>query len=237
MDAPQPAPIEAPAPTASPVAAVLAILGGLLVILGSTLTWFSVTADASALNGGSVTVSVKGMDGDGMITLIAGIVLVILGGVMYAMRGRNMTAISIIALLGGVVAALVAIYDITTAKSTGTDSVANAIASQPHGPLTVDQIRQVLSLISINVSVEIGVILVAVAGIVGAVGGALGIHASRLAATPSSGAVAVSPPPYTPPSTEPGPPMESTPPATPPAGPPPGSPPPPAPDEGTPPTV
>lgn len=233
MDAPQPAPIEAPAPAASPVAAVLAILGGLLVILGSTLTWFSVTADASALNGGSVTVSVKGMDGDGKITLIAGIVLVILGGLMYAMRGRNMTAISIIALLGGVVAALVAIYDITTAKSTGTDSVANAIASQPHGPLTVDQIRQVLSLISINVSVEIGVIMVAVAGIVGAVGGALGIRASRLAATPT-GAVAVSPPPDTPPSTEPGLPTESTPPATPPVDQPPT---PPASDEGTPPTV
>jgi hypothetical protein len=215
------------------VAAVLAVLGGLLVILGSTLTWFSVTADASALNGGSVTVSVKGMDGDGMITLIAGIVLVILGGVMYAMRGRNMTAISIIALLGGVVAALVAIYDITTAKSTGTDSVANAIASQPHGPLTVDQIRLVLSLISINVSVEIGVILVAVAGIVGAVGGALGIRASRLAATPA-GAVAVSPPPYTPPSTEPASPIEFSPPAGPPVDQPP---PPPAPDEGIPPTV
>src|SRR3954447_14497443 len=137
MDAPQPAPIEAPPPTASPVAAVLAILGGLLVILGSFLTWFSVTADASALGGGSATISVTGMDGDGTITLIAGIVLLILGGVMFAMRERNLTAISIIALLGGVVAALVAIYDITTAKSTATDSVAQSIASQSNGRVSV----------------------------------------------------------------------------------------------------
>jgi hypothetical protein len=242
MDAPQPARIEAPPPTASPVAAVLAILGGLLVILGSFLTWFSVTADASALGGGSATISVTGMDGDGTITLIAGIVLVILGGVMFVMRGRNLTAISIIALLGGVVAALVAIYDISTAKSNATDSVAQTIASQSNGRVSVDQARQVLSLVHFDISVGIGVILVAVAGIVGAVGGALGIRASRVAATPA-GAVAASPPPYAPPPVEPGPPMESTPPA----GPPPGSPPPmepappvdqpPAPDEGTPPTV
>src|SRR3954463_14146062 len=148
MDAPQPAPIEAPPPpTASPVAAVLALLGGLLVILGSFRTWFSVTADASALGGGSATISVTGMDGDGTITLIAGIVLLILGGVMFAMRGRNLTAISIIALLGGVVAALVAIYDITTAKSTASDSVAQQIAAQSHGQVSVDQARQVLTLV------------------------------------------------------------------------------------------
>jgi hypothetical protein len=246
LDAPQPAPIEAPPPTASPVAAVLAILGGLLVILGSFLTWFSVTADASALGGGSATISVTGMDGDGTITLIAGIVLVILGGVMFVMRGRNLTAISIIALLGGVVAALVAIYDISTAKSNATDSVAQTIASQSNGRVSVDQARQVLSLVHFDISVGIGVILVAVAGIVGAVGGALGIRASRMAATPA-GAVAASPPPYAPPPVEPGPPMESTPPAGPPAGPPPpmeptppAGPPvdqPPAPDEGTPPNV
>lgn len=245
MDAPQPAPIEAPPPTASPVAAVLAILGGLLVILGSFLTWFSVTADASALGGGSATISVTGMDGDGTITLIAGIVLVILGGVMFVMRGRNMTAISIIALLGGVVAALVAIYDITTAKSTATDSVASTIAAQSHGQVSVDQARQVLTLVHFNISVGIGVILVAVAGVVGAVGGALGIRESRMAATPA-GEVAASPPPYAPPPTESGPPMESTPPAGPPVGSsppmeptPPVGPPvdqPPAQDEGTPPT-
>src|SRR4051794_16720970 len=173
MDAPQPGPIEASPPTASPVASVLAILGGLLVILGSFLTWFSVTADASALGGGSATISVSGMDGDGTITLIAGIVLLILGVVMFAMRGRNLTAISIIALLGGVVAALVAIYDITTAKSTASDSVAQQIAAQSHGQVSVDQARQVLTLVHFNISVGIGVILVAVAGILGAMGGAL----------------------------------------------------------------
>ena len=246
MDAPQPAPIEAPPPTASPVPAVLAILGGLLVILGSFLTWFSVTADASALGGGSATISVTGMDGDGTITLVAGIVLVILGGVMFVMRGRNITAISIIALLGGVVAALVAIYDISTAKSNATDSVASTIAAQSNGRVSVDQARQVLTLVHFNISVGIGVILVAIAGIVGAVGGALGIRASRMAATPA-GAVAASPPPYAPPPVESGPPMESTPPVgspppmepTPPASPPAGPPAdqPPAQDEGTPPTV
>jgi uncharacterized membrane protein len=242
MDAPQPAPIEAPPPAASPVASVLAIVGGLLVILGSFLTWFSVTADASALQGRSVTISVNGMDGDGTITLVAGIVLVILGGVMFVMRGRNVTAISIIALLGGLVAAIVAIYDITTAKSNATDSVAQTIVSQSNGRVTIDQARQVLTLVHFNISVGIGVILVAVAGIVGAVGGALGIRESRMTATPA-GAVAASPPPYAPPPVEPGPPMESTPPAgsPPPMDPtPPVSPPadqPPAPGESTPPTV
>ena len=240
MDAPQPAPIEASPPAASPVASVLAILGGLLVILGSFLTWFSVTADASALGGRSVTISVNGMDGDGTITLVTGIVLVILGGVMFVMRGRNVTAISIIALLAGVVAAIVAIYDITTAKSNATDSVAQTIADQSNGQVSVDQARQVLTLVHFNISVGIGVILVAVAGIVGAVGGALGIRESRMAATPA-GAVAASPPPYAPPPVEAGPPLESTPPAapppmqpTPPTGPPVEQPP--APDEGTPPT-
>src|SRR3954469_15152286 len=213
MDAPQPAPVEAPPPTASPVAAVLAILGGLLVILGSFLTWFSVTADASALGGGSATISVTGMDGDGTITLIAGIVLLILGGGMFAMRGRNLTAISIIALIGGVVAALIAIYDITTAKSTASDSVAQSIASG--GRVSVDQARQVLTLVNFDISVGIGVILVAVAGIVGAIGGALGIRASRMAATPA-GEVGAPPPPYPSPPVESGPPMESGPPAPPP---------------------
>jgi uncharacterized membrane protein len=232
MDAPEPAPIESSPPTASPVAAILTIVGGLLVILGSFLTWFSVTADASALGGGSATVSVTGMDGDGTITLIAGIVLVILGGVMFAMRGRNMTALSIIALLAGVVAALVAIYDITTAKSNATDSVAETIASQSGGQVSVDQARQVLQLVHFNISIGIGVILVAVAGILGAIGGVLGIRASRAAATRGD-AVAVAPPPYAPPAVE-----------APPAGAAPGDPappmqppPPPATDEGTPPTV
>ncbi|MFL5737968.1 MAG: hypothetical protein ACJ76P_11610 [Actinomycetota bacterium] len=236
MDAPQPEPIEASPPTASPVAAVLTVIGGLLAILGSFLTWFSVTADASALGGGSATIAVKGMDGDGTITLIAGIVLVILGGVMFVMRGRNITAVSIIALLGGVVAALVAIYDITTAKSNASDSVAQTIASQSGGKVSVDQARQVLQLVHFDISVGVGVILVAVAGVIGAIGGALGIRASRMAATPG-GAVAVAPPPYAPPavessaeaagpmepSAEPAPPMEP--------------PPPPATDEDAPPTV
>jgi hypothetical protein len=237
MDAPQPAPMEAPTPTASPLPAVLAVVGGLLVILGSFLTWFSVTADASALGGGSATISVTGMDGDGTITLIAGIVLVVLGGVMFAMRGRNLTAISIIALLGGVVAALVAIYDITTAKSNATDSVASTIAAQSHGQVSVDQARQVLTLVHFDISVGIGVILVAIAGIVGAIGGALGIRASRLAATPG-GVVAMSPPPYVPPPVEspaPGSPAPGSPPPMEPA--PPADQPPPAPGEGAPPTV
>jgi len=233
MDAPQPEPIEASPPTASPVAAVLTVLGGLLVILGSFLTWFSVTADASALGGGSATIDVKGMDGDGTITLIAGIVLVILGVVMFVMRGRNMTAVSIIALLGGVVAALVAIYDITTAKSNASDSVAQTIASQSGGQVSVDQARQVLQLVHFDISVGIGVILVAVAGVVGAIGGVLGIRASRMAATPG-GDVAASPPygsPAMESSAEPAAPME--PPMETPVEPPP----PPATDEGTPPIL
>src|SRR5205085_1687464 len=240
MDAPQPAPNEAPSQSASPLPAVLAIVGGLLVILGSFLTWFSVTADASALGGGSATISVNGMDGDGTITLVAGIVLVILGIVMFVMRGRNLTAISIIALLGGVVAALVAVYDITTAKSNATDSVASTIAAQSHGQVSADQARQVLTLVHFNISVGIGVILVAIAGVVGAIGGALGIRASRMAATPG-GAVAVTPPPYasppaetasaagSPPPMEPTPPVDQPPPVEPP---PPVEQPPPAPDPG-----
>jgi hypothetical protein len=55
------------------VAAALAIVGGGLLIAGSSMPWLSATV---ALVG---SISKSGMDGDGMFTLIAGLAAVLLG--------------------------------------------------------------------------------------------------------------------------------------------------------------
>src|SRR3990172_6071073 len=88
--------------TRAPIGAVIAIVGGALLAVGSFLSW----AEGS---GGGTSVSAKGVDGsDGYITLVAGIIAI---GVGIAMTRRSKRAFAILAILAGLIGGGVGGYD------------------------------------------------------------------------------------------------------------------------------
>ncbi|NUU23450.1 MAG: hypothetical protein HOV68_18355 [Streptomycetaceae bacterium] len=64
----------------------IGIAGSLLALIGSFLPWIEVTA------GGQSVDKLKGMDGDGVITLVAAIAAIVLFGVGVAMRKAVISA-------------------------------------------------------------------------------------------------------------------------------------------------
>ncbi len=100
-------------PTPNRTGPVLSLIGGGLVLLGSFLTWATVTVGIGSL-GVSGTVGVSGTDGDGQITLVLGLVIVGIGVVGLMGRPRFW----LISLIAGCLAALVAVIDIVDVSRT-----------------------------------------------------------------------------------------------------------------------
>lgn len=146
---------------------VLAVVGGALAGVGSFLAWARVSAQG-------LDVSAKGTDGsDGWITLVAAVVLIACG--LLAFRGAGRRAVAVLAILAGLVAGGVALYDALTAKDTIIDKTAEQVA----GPLGVSKadavtlINQAIDAGQIDLSLAFGIYLVIGGGAVGLVGGAL----------------------------------------------------------------
>jgi hypothetical protein len=81
-------------------------LGGLLIVLGSFLPWLTATAPFVG------TISRNGMEGgDGIITLILGVVVTILIGVSQLTATRMPALLQRSSIVTGVITGAVAIYD------------------------------------------------------------------------------------------------------------------------------
>jgi hypothetical protein len=92
-------------PRASSAPPVIAIAGVVLVVIGAFGTWASVSADAIGFD-----VSAGGLDGDGVITLILGLIA---GAVAFVGMRAPATWQAIVLAIAAAVIVLIAIYDMT----------------------------------------------------------------------------------------------------------------------------
>jgi hypothetical protein len=193
----------------TPIAPLLTIVGGAIAVIGSFLTWFSLS--------GLLEGSAKGIDAsDGWITFTAGLIAAAAGLAALARGGRR--ALGVLAILGGLAAGGVGVLDATTIR----DQLADEISEQT-GASADDvrvQIDQAVDAGQLEVTIGIGLYLVIAGGAVALVGGlmqvARGPGAAGAPAMPAS-APPMAAPPYMP---------TASPPPTPPApAPPPGTPP------------
>ncbi len=108
---------------------MVALVGGLIAAAGSPLPWLKATVNAAALGGGGLqSQTANGFDGDGWITLGAGLIVVVVAGIMW-MRKRSGKALSTLVALCGLVAGGVGLYDMLTAKDTIINEAASRLAS------------------------------------------------------------------------------------------------------------
>jgi hypothetical protein len=152
----------------APVAPILMLVGGALAAVGSFLSWANVTVS-------DVSATAKGTDGsDGYITLVCGVVLVVVGLVSFR-GGRR--ALGVLALLAGLVAGAVGVYDAVTAQDSVLDAVAEQVA--PQVGASVSAVRAILQQSAdagdLNIQLQAGLYLVIAGGALGLIGGIVAV--------------------------------------------------------------
>jgi hypothetical protein len=227
---------------------IITAIGGILVLVSSFPIWGRVSTTA-----GNQHRDVKASSA----VLIAGIVILVIGVLMVAIRSRGARiALAVIAILGGVLA-LVASIGYVGSKDTILNTVADKVGDESgiDHATAEKQFKQGLDAGQIKVETGLGAYLALAGGVLALVGGIVGLRKGRSAApaTDSYGygsgtasgfptgvaaqpAVPPAAPPPTgpPPSAPPGGPPPSAPPAGPPASAPPAGPPASAPPAGPP---
>jgi len=159
-----------------PIGAVLAIVGGALLAIGSFLSWASVS-------GAGTEVSATGMDGsDGVVTLIAGVVA--LGCGLAAMKaGRRVLAV--LTILAGLAGAGLGLYDALTAKDSVLDAASEEVATQVGA--TTEEVRALLDAAidsgDLSISIGFGLYIVIGGGVLALVGGAMQMSGKGASAT------------------------------------------------------
>ena len=154
-------------------AGALALAGGLVVVIGSFLSW----AKASA---GAFGVSAKGIDGwEGKATIVGGLLLLV-GGITALSRGSGAT-LKRLGLIGGLGAAGVAIYTAVTAKDQVVEGASSAIARQLGIPVEQARaaVQQAIETGALKIALEIGIYLVIAGGLVGLVAGVIAFVSSE----------------------------------------------------------
>jgi hypothetical protein len=174
--------------TRAPVGAILAMVGGVLLAVGSFLAWAEVS-------GGGTSVTAKGVDGsDGYITLAAGAVALLVG-IAMTRQARRMLAVLVI--LAGIVGGGIGLYDALTAKDSVLDAAAEELA--PTFGASAEEVRaaldQAIDAGQLSVSISIGLYVVIAGGVVALIGGILGLRGSAAEPAAAPGTVASAPPP------------------------------------------
>jgi hypothetical protein len=181
--------------TASP-AAIAGLIGGALLILGSFLTWVTlsfnldafakVLSDATGVhvspsdltsNGLGGSTSASGIKNDGKLTLVAGAVVVICAILLIAVANARKAA-EIVMIIAGALGGLVAGYNLLTKNSQIDKALANAGAQLKGLGISVDTFRPVL-----NVKWGIGIYLCLLGGIVAVLGGIMARRSPAAAGT------------------------------------------------------
>jgi hypothetical protein len=173
---------------------LLAIVGGALAAVGSFLAWASVSAAGQQ-------VSAKGTDGsDGYITLVAGIILILYGVARLTSNAMGTKkAMAVIAIVAGLVAGGVGVYDAVTAKERVLDEAASQVASSAGVSKTAARalLDQAVDSGQVDISLSFGIFVVIAGGVLGLVGGVMGLGSSRESAPamPGMGPTGSSTPP------------------------------------------
>jgi hypothetical protein len=163
------------------VAPILTIAGGAVVVLGSLLPWFELRANPERFGGagGAISRSVGGLQtSQGTLLLVIGVVLVVFGAVMFAVPGRSARfTIALLAALGALFAAAVALYNALTPTSQAIDAISSEL-----GPAGIAARRFVEGLFDrgfISIDAAIGLWLVVLGALVALVGSVLSFLGAR----------------------------------------------------------
>jgi hypothetical protein len=166
--------------TSKPAAAVLGIVGGAVLVIGSVLPWAKVSldlnkfaevlgVDPSLMAGAGVETSqnVGGLDADGKFTLVAGIVVLVCAAILLARAKRWL---GVLMLLGGLAGGGVAMFDIVSKDRQLDDALASAGPELEAIGLSADTFREVFT-----VSFSTGIYLCVIGGILAMIAGAMAL--------------------------------------------------------------
>ena len=160
----------------------LVVVGGAAAIVGSFLVWFRVHLGLKGLGLVARTISSKGIDGaDGKITLIAGVVAVLMGLLMFLWRsGGPRVAMGVVALLGGLTAAGLSGYDAATPQQRFIDANAPDLAAKTHiSRAMAERLYQGLfNSGALKISLAVGVFVVIAGGAIAALAAAFALGKS-----------------------------------------------------------
>jgi hypothetical protein len=170
------------------VGAILAIVGGALLAIGSFLAWAEVA-------GGGTSVTERGIEGShGAVTLAAGAAALLVGISMTRRAERMLAALVIVA---GIVGCGIGLYNAFTTKDAVLDTAAEKLARDLG--TSAEQARTALDTLieagEFSVSIGIGLYVVIAGGFVALVGGILSLGGSRAGSMATPGTIASVPPP------------------------------------------
>jgi hypothetical protein len=180
-------------PRASIAAGVILEVGGVLVVIGSLLTWRKVLIPTGAATD-------RGVDfgATGMVVLAAGILGLVLGPAAGAAKGRAArVAFGVLALAAGAVIVVEAIYSMVTLKSHAAASLASNLVNQLG-------VRPVQARLIANqriasgiwkVSLQLGIVVALAGGIIVMVGALVAVGSGSTRAGPPASPTPPSPPP------------------------------------------
>ena len=158
------------------VGAILLLIAGAAIVAGALLDWFVLDTPAVAFEGGAVSGSYSGLDTGafGWAALAAGAIVVVAGLVWIATRSGGPA--SIIAVLAGVVAAGIGVYQLSRIDSAFVELAASKSANDE---LPADKITDLLTRLidggQMVVDPGIGVYLVLGGGIAAGLVGIIGV--------------------------------------------------------------
>ena len=180
---------EATTPPRAPIGAILAIVGGALLVIGSFLSWaeFSGAGQSEVVSGVDMT--------DGWVTVVAGLVIVAVGIAAATAPQRPL------AIAAGIVGAFgvgFGLFDALTLADSALDSVAEETAMAT--TVSFQELRALLDVLidsgQIGISMGIGLYVVIAGGVIAVVGAGVQLAAARVQAdeVPSSIQIAASDP-------------------------------------------
>ena len=159
-------PAVAAAPRAIPWGRILVVIGGGLAVLGSFLPWISMTAPLV----GSVTKSGIEGGGDGIVTLVVGLVVALLGVALVARSGSTPRAV-LGTVLTSVVLGGLAFYDMADVNTPAVLAHTQLILED--NPFTD----------AVNISTGMGLYVILVGAVLGFVGAIVALRAFRTRST------------------------------------------------------
>lgn len=173
------------------VPGMVAAAGGLVLLIAAFMPWVTVGLGQA---GAGANLNVAGTEGDGVITLVIGLIVLVAGIVMWLGRSRGLVkGLAIAALVLGIIGAGIAVYDITSKDRQFDQGLREGLGKSTGQEISDEQLaaaKAELDRLGVEVKIGIGMYLTVVGGLLAAVGGILGLMAKGAGA--ASGSTAAS---------------------------------------------